>query len=91
MIFEKKLQVGTTDSFSFGVSKFLKGEELVSCTAVSCTNALLVTNATCQGSTVFFLAEAKEPFLCPIIITFATPTRNDRVKVSIQTIPAMSC
>lgn len=84
---EKKLKVGKTERYIFGLTQWLKGEALTGVTLAE--DALVtVTAPDISGGVIGFFATGVGKGVSEVVVDYTTPTRSDCAVLKIVVIDA---
>ena len=92
MLYDKRLKIGKTERYTFGLSAWLDGEALTSATVTPCGGGFTVGSSAIEsGATIGFFATGVTSGRYDVIFTYSTSTRSDSAKHQIEVIAADAC
>lgn len=91
MLYDKRLKVGKTERYTFGLSEWLDGEAITSATVTACGAGINIGTTTSTDGVIGFLATGVTVGRYDIIFNYQTSTRSDSAKHQIEVIAADAC
>ena len=91
MTYDKQLKVGKTERYTLGISSWLGSESLTFATVTACGSLLTINSFDNSGSTIGFFATGLVKGASEIIVSYATATRSDSIKLTVVVIAADAC
>lgn len=89
--FDKQLKVGKKERYTLGISSWLGDESLTSATVTACGSLLTINSSDYSGSTIGFFATGATKGASEVIVSYATATRPDSIKLTVVVIAADAC
>ena len=89
--FEKLLKVGKKERYTLGISSWLGSESLTSATVTACGSLLTINSSDYSGSTIGFFATGVTKGSSEVIVSYATATRSDSIKLTVVVTAADAC
>lgn len=90
-VYSKELKVGKKERYTLGISSWLGSESLTSATVVACGSLLTINSSDYSGSTIGFFATGATKGASEVIVSYATATRSDSIKLTVVVIAADAC
>jgi hypothetical protein len=91
MMYSKRVKVGKTERYTFGLSKWLDGDTLTAATVTACGSGVTIGATTTDDGVVGFLATGVTAGRYTLIIEYSTATRSDSAIVEVQVVAADAC
>lgn len=92
MLYDKRLKVGKTERYTFGLSAWLDGDTLTTATVTACGGGFTVgTSGIEGGSTIGFTGTGVTAGRYDVIFNYSTSTRSDSAKHQIEVVAADAC